>query len=151
MASSSTINKTVLKTIFKNVSENELFVCSLCACMCTNQDKHQLVSTSCGHLFGKNCIRKRLRETGQCPSCSKRLATGREQQLRTMCLSSVVTIFPVELARIRDERRQLRTKLEHMKSRLERVRMNLAKHRQRLRTINTKLVDRQRRRRRCIQ
>ena len=151
MASSSTINKTVLKTIFKNVSENELFVCSLCACMCTNQDKHQLVSTSCGHLFGKNCIRKRLRETGQCPSCSKRLATGRDQQLRTMCLSSVVTIFPVELARIRDERRQLRTKLEHMKSRLERVRMNLAKHRQRLRTINTKLVDRQRRRRRCIQ
>ena len=151
MAPSPTISKTVLKTIFKNVSENELFVCSLCACMCTTQDKHQLVSTNCGHLFGKNCIRKRLRETGQCPLCSKRLATRRDQQLRTMCLSSVVTIFPIELARIRNERRQLRTKLERLKSRLERAKTNLAKHRQRLQTINRKLVDRQRHRRRCIQ
>ncbi|CAF3644810.1 unnamed protein product, partial [Rotaria sp. Silwood2] len=74
------ITKDILKTIFDNISENELFICSLCATMCTNQHKHQLVSTTCGHLFGKNCIRKRLKETGQCPLCCKQLETRREKQ-----------------------------------------------------------------------
>jgi septal ring factor EnvC (AmiA/AmiB activator) len=134
------ITKDVLKTIFDNISENELFVCSLCACMCTNQNKHQLVSTKCGHLFGKNCIRKRLKETRQCPLCFKALETRREQQLRSMCLSSVVTIFPFEISRMRDERQRLRIRLNQIKTRLERTKRKLFNNKQSLQIMNKKIL-----------
>jgi len=129
-----------LKTIFDNISENELFVCSLCACMCTNQNKHQLVSTKCGHLFGKNCIRKRLKETEECPVCLKKLETRRDKQLRTMCLSSVVTIFPFEISQIKDQRRRLRMKLNQIKIRLERAKTKLNMNKKRLQIINEKIL-----------
>ncbi|CAF0979708.1 unnamed protein product [Rotaria sordida] len=134
------ITKDILKTIFDNISENELFVCSLCASMCTNQHKHQLVSTTCGHLFGKNCIRKRLKETGQCPLCLKQLETRRDKQLRTMCLSSVVTIFPFEILRMRDERKRLRIRLNEIKIRLERTKNKLNIKKQHLQKINKKIL-----------
>lgn len=137
---SATITKDVLQTIFANVSENELFVCSLCAAMCTNQNRHQLVSTKCGHLFGKNCIRKRLKETGQCPACCKCLETRREQQLRPMCLSSVVTIFPCEISRMRDERRQLRMRLNRIKIRLRQAKSKLTTNKRYLQKINQKIL-----------
>ncbi|CAF1126408.1 unnamed protein product [Rotaria sp. Silwood1] len=134
------ITKDILKTIFDNISENELFICSLCASMCTNQQKHQLVSTTCGHLFGKNCIRKRLKETGQCPLCFKQLETRRDKQLRTMCLSSVVTIFPFEILRMRDERKRLRNRLNEIKTRLERAKIKLNINKQHLQKINQKIL-----------
>ena len=137
-----TITADTLKTIFNNISENELFVCSLCACMCTNQNKHQLVSTKCGHLFGKNCIRKLLKETGQCPLCLKQLETRREQQLRAMCLSSVVTIFPIEISRMRSERKRLRIRLNEIETRLQRAKAKLNVDKQRLQQINKKLLKR---------
>jgi hypothetical protein len=137
---SPTITKDVLKTIFDNISDNELFVCSLCACMCTNQHKHQLVSTKCGHLFGKNCIRKRLNETGQCPLCLRQLETRRDKQLRAMCLSSVVTIFPIEISRMRDERRRLRIRLNQIKIRLEQAKTKLNNDKQSLQIINKKIL-----------
>jgi septal ring factor EnvC (AmiA/AmiB activator) len=138
--SSPIITKDILKTIFDNISENELFVCSICATMCTNQNKHQLVSTKCGHLFGKNCIRKRLKETKQCPVCFKLLETRREQQLRSMCLSSVVTIFPFEISKMRDERRQLRMKLNRIKTRLQRVKTKLNTNKNYLKKMNKKIL-----------
>jgi hypothetical protein len=137
---SPTITNDVLKKIFDNISENELFVCSLCACMCTNQNKHQLVSTKCGHLFGKNCIRKRLKETRQCPLCFKLLETRRDQQLRSMCLSSVVTIFPWEISRMRDERKQLRIRLNKIKTRLQQAKIKLNINKQYLQRMNKKLL-----------
>ena len=138
--SSSTIDQEILKEIFETISDNELFICSLCTSMCNNQNKHQLVSTQCGHLFGKNCIRKRLKQTNQCPICSKILSTRREQQLRTMCLSSVVTIFPAEISRLRVERRKLRIKLNHFKVRFQRATTLLKKTRRSLQLINEKML-----------
>lgn len=137
-----TITADLLKSIFNQISDNELFVCSLCASVCTNHHKHQLVSTKCGHLFGKNCIRKRLKETGECPLCSARLDTRRDKQLRTMCLSSVVTIFPFEIAQMRDERKRLRARLHKAKARLELATTNLQTSRSRLQRINEKLLRR---------
>lgn len=134
------INQDVLQTIFKTISENELFVCSLCTSMCTNRHRHQLVSTKCGHLFGKNCIRKYLKETGQCPMCSKVLDKRRDQQLRPMCLSSVVTIFPFEIVRMRDERKELRTRLNRMKTRLQRVKDQLTTNKRYLQKMNERML-----------
>lgn len=134
------ITTDILKTIFDNISENELFVCSLCASMCTNQHKHQLVSTTCGHLFGKNCIRKRLKQTGQCPLCFKQLETRRDKQLRTMCLSSVVTIFPFEISQMKDERKRLRIKLNEIKTRIERAKLKLNINKEHLQKINKKIL-----------
>ena len=134
------ISKDILQSIFKNISENELFVCSLCASMCTNHHRHQLVSTTCGHLFGKNCIRKRLKETSQCPSCFKTLEKRRDQQLRPMCLSSVVTIFPFEISRMRNERKQLRLRLNRMKTRLQRAKEKLSSNRRYLHRMNERML-----------
>lgn len=134
------ITNDILKTIFDNISENELFVCSLCASMCTNQNKHQLVSTKCGHLFGKNCIRKRLKETSQCPICLKLLETRRDKQLRSMCLSSVVTIFPFEISRMRDERKQLRIHLNQIEKRLQRAKNKLNINKKYLLKLNKKIL-----------
>ena len=140
MSTSPTITKDLLKTIFDHISENELFICSLCASMCTNHNRHELVSTKCGHLFGKNCIRKRLKETKQCPLCLKSLETRRDQQLRSMYLSSVVTIFPFEIFQMRDERKQLRMRLNRIKARLQRAKTKLKINKQSLRKINQKLL-----------
>ena len=128
-----------MKTILANISENELFVCSLCGCMCTNQNKHQLVSTKCGHLFGKNCIRKVIKQTNQCPICSKIFEIRRDKQLRTMCLSSVVNIFPYEILQMRDERKQLRKQLNQIQSRLERTKTKIDINRRYLRKMNERI------------
>ena len=138
--SSIPISKDLLQSIFNNISENELFVCSLCTSMCTNRHRHQLVSTKCGHLFGKNCIRKRLKETGQCPVCLKSLDKRRDQQLRPMCLSSVVTIFPFEISRMRDERRRLRSRLNRMETRLQRVKDQLTTNKRYLQKMNERML-----------
>lgn len=134
------LSKDVLQNIFKNISENELFVCSLCTSMCTNQHRHQLVSTTCGHLFGKNCIRKRLKETSQCPLCLKTLEKRRDQQLRPMCLSSVVTIFPFEISRMRNERKELRLILTRMKTRLQQAKEKLNVNRRYLHRMNERML-----------
>lgn len=153
LPSSRSIDDDQLESMVKNVAENELVICSLCACLCTSHQKHQLVSTQCGHLFGKNCIRKRLKDTHQCPTCHKDLSTRAEQQLRPMCLSSVVTIFPSELSRMREERQRLRNECQRIQTRIERTQRKFDQNRRLLKRMNqTILQDRQRylRRKRCV-
>ncbi|XP_043649734.1 E3 ubiquitin-protein ligase RFWD3 [Drosophila teissieri] len=49
----------------------EINVCSICELKCEPHGRHVLVSLPCGHLFGRNCIHKVLRESYRCPSCSR--------------------------------------------------------------------------------
>lgn len=138
---SSKIDENLL-TLTETISDNELFVCSICSSIYKNDKKHRLVSTECGHLFGKSCIRKSFKQAAQCPICLKDLTTRKQQQLRTMCLSSVVTIFPIEIFRMRDERRQLKLELNRLKQRFRRVKSNINDTRRFLRSINEKLLQR---------
>ncbi|CAF3295256.1 unnamed protein product, partial [Rotaria sp. Silwood2] len=82
----------------------------------------------------------RLKETGQCPLCCKQLETRREKQLRTMCLSSVVTIFPFEILQMRDEHKRLRIRLNEIKTRLERAKIKLNINKQHLQKMNKKIL-----------
>ncbi|CAF4264659.1 unnamed protein product, partial [Adineta steineri] len=70
----------------------------------------------------------------------KQLETRRDKQLRTMCLSSVVTIFPFEISQMRDERKQLRIRFNEINKRLERAKLKLNSNKKRLQIINKKIL-----------
>ncbi|CAF1036567.1 unnamed protein product [Adineta steineri] len=57
-----------------------------------------------------------------------------------MCLSSVVTIFPFEISQMRDERKQLRIRLNEINKRLERAKLKLNSNKKRLQIINKKIL-----------
>ncbi|CAF1183436.1 unnamed protein product [Didymodactylos carnosus] len=101
--------------------------------------KHELVTTTCGHLYGKCCIRKKLRQTSKCPLCEKTLETTRQKTLRSMCLNSVVTIFPFEIQQLRQERKQLKIKLKYFFNRLERMEKRLSMKKKHIQTINSSI------------
>ena len=145
MTRSTSISDDQLKKIYENISENDLFICSICSSICTNRSKHQLVSTQCGHLFGKNCIRKCLKDHHQCPFCQKNLSTRREQQLRPMCLSSVVTIFPSELLRMRQQRQILREQFQRIQTKFERTQNKFNRNQKILKKLRRRFVQRQKR------
>lgn len=52
-----------------NMSENN--TCSICLFQWSTEGEHCLASLKCGHLFGRNCIRKCVRMNRQCPICKK--------------------------------------------------------------------------------
>jgi len=82
-------------------NENDVEVCSICLEEWTNSGQHRLVSTQCGHLFGKmyknnafifvlnyrglnfRCIEKWLRRTPNCPQCQS--FTKRRDLRRIYC------------------------------------------------------------------
>jgi hypothetical protein len=46
-------NLTATEIINSAINENDVEVCSICLEEWTNSGQHRLVSTQCGHLFGK--------------------------------------------------------------------------------------------------
>nr|CCA27258.1 conserved hypothetical protein [Albugo laibachii Nc14] len=44
--------------------------CSICYEPCTKTGKHRLSALKCGHLFGKKCIERWIRERRTCPNCN---------------------------------------------------------------------------------
>ena len=44
--------------------------CPICLCPLDNVGDHRVVSLSCGHLFGENCIRKWIKSAKKCPMCN---------------------------------------------------------------------------------
>jgi hypothetical protein len=44
--------------------------CPICMCPMDNVGDHRIVSLTCGHLFGENCIRKWIKSAKKCPMCN---------------------------------------------------------------------------------
>ncbi|XP_044313421.1 uncharacterized protein LOC123037349 [Drosophila rhopaloa] len=49
----------------------EVNQCCICLMYCDAGGGHCLVSLRCGHLFGRNCIHRALRNSNQCPVCRR--------------------------------------------------------------------------------
>ncbi|XP_017851200.1 E3 ubiquitin-protein ligase RNF181-like [Drosophila busckii] len=47
--------------------------CGICAVSWEAEGSHRLVGLPCGHLFGENCIKEKLRKAPFCPICKNRV------------------------------------------------------------------------------
>lgn len=70
-----------------NMSEDN--TCSICLSQWSTEGEHCLASLKCGHLFGRNCIRKSVRMHRQCPLCKKH-ANWRDVR-KIYCSSGILT------------------------------------------------------------
>ncbi|KAH8389541.1 hypothetical protein KR200_004625, partial [Drosophila serrata] len=50
---------------------NEENTCAICLTPWEGEGDHRIVSISCGHLFGKKCIRDYLARNSECPYCKR--------------------------------------------------------------------------------
>ncbi|CAF0765691.1 unnamed protein product [Didymodactylos carnosus] len=55
-----------------NETESDTETCPICLEEFTNSGLHRVVVLKCGHLFGKNCIEKWLKNTPKCPHCQRK-------------------------------------------------------------------------------
>ena len=105
--------------------------------------KHQLCCLACGHLFGKKCISKWLKEKKKCPKCNK---PSRASEIRLLFVEKIAVVdtsnrdsLLQQLERERDLRKQAETQrmqLE-MNMKLLQSELNLAKRR-----VQSSLPDR---------
>ncbi|KAJ5070170.1 rfwd3 protein [Anaeramoeba ignava] len=64
------------QTLSQTQKQKNAFYCSLCSQVCTMKGEHELCSLSCGHSFGRKCIKEYLQKCPsrrkKCPMCNKR-------------------------------------------------------------------------------
>ncbi|KAK9813183.1 hypothetical protein WJX72_010217 [[Myrmecia] bisecta] len=87
--------------------------CSVCMEAWTNSGPHRICSLKCGHLFGRDCIVKWLKQKKRCPQCNKR---NKLEDVRPLYVAKLtaVDVAPVEaLKQEVAEERKARAKAEH--------------------------------------
>ncbi|KAH8249367.1 hypothetical protein KR032_008969, partial [Drosophila birchii] len=55
---------------------NDLNSCPICLSPWESQGDHRIISLSCGHLFGKNCLLQHLARNPVCPLCKRGVQAG---------------------------------------------------------------------------
>lgn len=90
--------------------------CIICTEMWTNTGDHQLVSLSCGHLFGRKCIEQWLdpknKQNQRCPHCNK---TAKKRDIRVLYARNLRALDTSE----RDRALEMLEKERHLRKRLE--------------------------------
>ncbi|KAH9554388.1 hypothetical protein CY35_08G061300 [Sphagnum magellanicum] len=73
--------------------EADVVTCPICMEAWTSIGSHRICSLACGHLFGKSCIKRWLRQAGKkqgkCPQCNCR---ARVEDLRTLYVPRIAVI-----------------------------------------------------------
>ncbi|CAF1101970.1 unnamed protein product [Adineta ricciae] len=111
-----------------STKENEDEGCPICLEPWTNSGAHRLVSTYCGHLFGKICIEQWLRTSQTCPQCQSRV---RRKDLRWIFCRSIKALDTSErdnAIKERDFERRAKRNLEHEKAELQIAYESLQQH-----------------------
>ena len=67
--------------------------CPICFESWTNAGDHRLVSLPCGHLFGRNCVERWLKDQKTCPQCKKKC---RSTDVRNIFARSVKALDTTE-------------------------------------------------------
>ncbi|CAF1026518.1 unnamed protein product [Adineta steineri] len=98
----------------KQVEDDD--VCPICFEQWTISGQHRVVSTYCGHLFGKICIEKWLRTTPNCPQCQSRAKRRDLRRIYCRTIQAVDTSERDNAIRERDFERKTRRKLEYEKA-----------------------------------
>ncbi|KNC50755.1 uncharacterized protein AMSG_06645 [Thecamonas trahens ATCC 50062] len=108
--------------------------CSICFEPWTNQGRHRVTATKCGHLFGRACIRKWLSSHSSCPTCKKRI---RATDLRYLYVTNISVVDNAE------KERALRL-ISKCRSENEKINRELGKVQLENRSLATKLEAAQR-------
>jgi alpha/beta superfamily hydrolase len=59
----------IKNTISNSSQNNSKAECPICLDYIQSEGEHSLVSTLCGHLFGKSCLIKSFQLKSECPKC----------------------------------------------------------------------------------
>ena len=90
--------------------EQEGTTCSICLEPWSNQGNHRITATKCGHLFGRECIKRWLKSHSSCPTCKKRAKPG---DLRSLYIANISVVDNAErersLALARKYKKQITT------------------------------------------
>ena len=63
--------------------------CSICCDVLTSNGPHRVVSLSCGHVYGKGCIERWVKERRTCPQCSTKV---KKNDIRPLYLNSLSVV-----------------------------------------------------------
>lgn len=93
-------------------SDDEGQTCPICFEVWTNAGDHRLASLQCGHLFGKSCISRWLKDPKNkfCPQCKKRAKT---QDIRVHYATSLKVLDTSEKEEIKMKVKTEKLKREH--------------------------------------
>lgn len=103
----------------EKASQSPVGTCIICLEPWTNSAEHRLVSLNCGHLFGKICIEKWVKNCGRqakCPQCN---TTAKFRDIRPIFATKTVKVLDTserdralqDLAKEREEKRKLKIEL----------------------------------------
>ena len=112
-------SKPDIKTLNESVyctQDNSDNSCIICTEIWTTSGVHQLVSLSCGHLFGRKCIEQWLdpkkAQNQRCPQCNK---TAKKKDIRAIYARNLRSLDTTERDRalqLLEKERQLRKQIE---------------------------------------
>eukprot|EP00752_Nemacystus_decipiens_P012701 g11253.t1 len=97
--------------------------CSICLDEWTSKGKHRICTLLCGHLFGKSCIERWLKERRSCPQCGAKVGTKGSNRVIPLFVQNLVAKDTGELETARmflEEEKRLRKQCE-----AERVRLSI--------------------------
>ena len=128
--------------------------CPICLCPLDNVGDHRVVSLSCGHLFGENCIRKWIKSAKKCPMCNVKATpshiravftqnivvseAAESKKLKGLLLEAKKKVaeeirdrrkLAVKLELARQEAASLKVQVQNYKNEVERLRVELSKAR----------------------
>jgi E3 ubiquitin-protein ligase RFWD3 len=134
-------NKDKSNIIYTQNGENSDNCCIICTEMWTTTADHQLVSLSCGHLFGRSCIEKWLqpsRHTQRCPQCNK---TAKKKDIRTIYARNLRALDT-------SERDEVLAQLEKERLKNKKLELELIEHSNKIKNI---LKENERLKKECME
>ena len=80
--------------------ESDGQTCTICYDTFTNSGVHRISCLKCGHVYGKSCIEKWLRQHGRCPQCNSKAA---KRDIRILYVKSIQAIDTTEFESVKSE------------------------------------------------
>ncbi|RWS15840.1 E3 ubiquitin-protein ligase RFWD3-like protein [Dinothrombium tinctorium] len=114
VAEAANIEKMVTNDVDLNATQSDdSCTCPICFEPWGNSDTHRLVSLRCGHLFGRSCVERWLRDSKKkCPQCN---TSAKMSEIRNIYARTVKTLDTAEkesLKRKLDEEIEMRKRVE---------------------------------------
>eukprot|EP01125_Pyxidicula_operculata_P014976 TRINITY_DN5058_c0_g1_i5.p2 TRINITY_DN5058_c0_g1~~TRINITY_DN5058_c0_g1_i5.p2 ORF type:complete len:352 (+),score=56.99 TRINITY_DN5058_c0_g1_i5:1822-2877(+) len=98
----------------------EARTCSICYEPWFVNGEHRIVSLKCGHMYGKKCILKWLKQTKQCPQCKE---AAKPSDIIPLWTGNIVAIDGAEKEKLQEDLRK--EKIQRMKVETEKEQLRL--------------------------
>lgn len=86
-------------------------ICTICMCEWTIGSDHRVCCLNCGHLFGRSCIERWIKEKGslaKCPNCNKAAKRSQIRDLWCKSITAVDNSDVTQLTQLLENERKLR-------------------------------------------